>query len=80
MGSSITHTQMCECHGCEDAACCTETQEPEEKICGDSYDFTQNAHCGLQVESCASRCSTHVWRIPLTEDCNQTRPHDCCDA
>lgn len=77
-GSSITHTRMCTCRSCEPRGCCSGDPEPERgSECTDSYDFSR-AGCGIAVQSCASRCFEHVWRIQLSESCEATLPEQCC--
>lgn len=76
-GSSITHTQMCACTACPVARCCAgETEEPEARACGDSYDFS--SACGLAVQSCTGRCFQKVWRVRLDQSCEDKRPEECC--
>jgi hypothetical protein len=77
IGSSITHTKICECRTCDPSSCCQGERESSRKAeCKDSYDFSTEG-CGLAVESCTSRCGKHVWRVPLDETCEE-RPGDCC--
>lgn len=81
-GSSITHTKLCECQTCEPRACCEGDlgeESAQDATCTDSYDFTKEG-CGLSVSSCTSRCTRHVWRVRLTEDCEATTPPLCCSA
>jgi hypothetical protein len=77
-GSSITHTRMCECSACAEAHCCSGAREPESagQSC-ESYDFSKTG-CGLEVESCQSRCFQRVWRVRLDQDCTEKRPSECC--
>jgi hypothetical protein len=54
-GSSISHTQMCECETCNPAKCCEGSDDaPPPENCGDSYDFSENA-CEIRIQSCQSR-------------------------
>jgi hypothetical protein len=77
-GSSITHTQMCECQTCDPAKCCEGSDDaPAPEKCGDSYDFSENA-CGLTVQSCQSHCHKQVWRVPSAARCEDKRPTSCC--
>ncbi|MBI4701401.1 MAG: hypothetical protein HY744_09615 [Deltaproteobacteria bacterium] len=77
-GESITHTIMCTCKSCEPASCCQWKDERGEDAagCSDGYDFSKCE--GLQVQSCASRCFEHRWRIRVEEACEATRPRQCC--
>jgi hypothetical protein len=77
-GHSIKNAKLCECTSCNPARCCGGDTEDEaaEASCGDSYDFSANG-CALEVESCTSRCTKHVWRVPLTKSCD-VQPRECC--
>ena len=44
--------------------------------CKDDYDFAPE--CGLTISSCSARCTRHVWRVKLAEDCAATTPLICC--
>jgi len=79
-GASISQTRMCECKACEPSNCCDgpdEDSPPE--VCGSSYDFSQGS-CGIQVRSCAARCTREVWRVNSAEACDTKRPLSCCQA
>lgn len=79
IGSSITHSKMCECQACDPGACCAgdwgETGASD-KECKDSYEFPEA--CGLTVSSCSARCFSHVWRIDSHLTCEATTPLVCC--
>jgi hypothetical protein len=90
-GSSISHTQLCECLSCEPKACCAgadETQDDcdpdaiEERATEDgvSIDFSaeEAAQCGIAIRTCTSQCAKKVWRVPLEVECDTRRPEDCC--
>ena len=82
VGSSITHTKMCECQSCDPSECCggdIGENNRSAPVCKDSYDFTKEG-CGLEVSSCSARCSRHVWRVRLDQDCDKTTPLICCGA
>ena len=80
MGSSITHSKMCKCHACSPAECCQGPKEDENaKKCEDDYDFSKPG-CGMQVQSCASRCFEEVWRVSQEASCASKRPEICCGA
>jgi len=78
-GSSITHSKRCSCRACGEATCCAgdrETATAAASSC-QSYDFSA-AGCGMQIESCASRCFERVWTARLDQDCDDKRPAECC--
>lgn len=80
IGSSITHTKACSCRACGEASCCIDVKEPEllpQQGCGYGYDFS-SSECGMQVQSCEGRCFERVWRVKLSQECDRTRPPECC--
>lgn len=81
IGSSITHSKACSCKACGEASCCLDLKQPDttpKEVCGFGYDFSEQEGCGMQVESCASRCFERVWRVKLTQACDVARPPECC--
>lgn len=80
-GSSITHSRLCSCRACGEPQYCSATDpEPDApaRACGDSYDFSASEGCGMQVETHTSRCFERVWRVKLSQQCDQSRPPECC--
>ncbi|HEY2406191.1 MAG TPA: hypothetical protein VGI10_09320 [Polyangiaceae bacterium] len=77
-GSSITHSQMCECTTCDPAKCCDGTDDaPASDNCTYNYDFDSNG-CGISIQSCQSRCHQQIWRVLASEHCDDKRPTSCC--
>jgi hypothetical protein len=89
-GSSITHTQMCECTVCTDRACCggadesqatCESGDPDVTPAGENVvvDFTKDDGCGVELRSCTASCARKVWRLAQAAHCDTGRPAQCCD-
>ncbi len=77
-GSSIAASRMCSCRSCDPVGCCQgPDDDPADKATCDSYDFTSKG-CGMAVQSCASRCFQHVWRVKVEQGCDANRPSECC--
>jgi len=81
MGSSVTHSKMCKCRACSPAKCCQGPNEEDEsaKKCDQDYDFSKPG-CGMQIESCNSRCFEQVWRVSQEASCASKQPQGCCGA
>ncbi len=88
-GSSITHTSMCECYACADAACCKGADESQaecdvEAVSESSddgeatIDFSKDESCGVEVRACTRQCTKKVWRVSARQDCSTGRPAQCC--
>ena len=80
-GDSIAASQMCSCKACVEGGCCFDAREPGGSSCASNavgYDFTAASNCGLEVQTCTSRCYERVWRVPNERDCSEKKPADCC--
>jgi hypothetical protein len=50
-------------------------ENENESTCKDSYDFSS---CTMSVGSCVGKCYERVWRVSLSDECEDKQPSECC--